>query len=76
MDGQRGMKMKKILVWLLIWGMATGSVLEAKATGQASAPPKPNVQHMQVMSKGTDSIAIVDTWQDIQQKHTRIDFRE
>ncbi|MED4783629.1 hypothetical protein [Brevibacillus choshinensis] len=64
--------MEKWLAWFLGCVVLLGSG-EGNAMEQTSVPLKPNVQHMQVMTKSTDGIIIVDTWQDIQLKHSRMD---
>ncbi|QRG67983.1 hypothetical protein [Brevibacillus choshinensis] len=68
--------MKKFLAWFMVWGLLLACALDAQAMEQASAAPKHNVQHMQIMTKSSEGIIIADTWQDIQQKHTRIDIVE
>ncbi|WP_055748142.1 hypothetical protein [Brevibacillus choshinensis] len=65
--------MKKWSAWFLVFVVLLGSG-EVNAMEQTPVPPKPSVQHMQVMTKSTDSIVIVDTWQDIQRKHSRMDI--
>lgn len=65
--------MKKWLAWFLVCVVLLGSG-EGKAMEQSYVPPKPNVQHMQMLTKSTEGIVIVDTWQDIQRKHSRMDI--
>lgn len=73
MDESRGMDMKKWLAWFLVCVVLLGSG-EVSAVEQTTVPLKPNVQHMQVMTKSAAGIVIADTWQDIQRKHSRMDI--
>lgn len=68
--------MKPFLACFMVWALLLGGALDAKAMEQASASPKPNVQHMKIMTKSSEGIIIADTWQDVLHKHTRIDIIE
>lgn len=66
--------MKKWVVWLCMGLAVLGSGGESMAADHSSLLQKPNVQHMQVITQSPEESVIVDTWQDVEEKHTRIDL--